>query len=312
MTATALRPTSVDDLRQALADAHESRRPVGGVDLAALARVVAFSPEDMTVTVETGSTVAALQATLAEAGQWLPLDPPNPGTTTLVDVLQHDLNGPRRFGHGTVREHVLGMAMVTADGRLLRSGGRVVKNVAGYDLARLSVGDGGSLGVVVEVTFKLSPRPAVEQSFAWTSPALDEVEVQLERLLAGPTEPVVLDLHNLSGDGWTLVVTYAGPAADVAWQADQLDAGWEGLDGLAHDARFWQGRMMQTTDTRSVLPSRLVEHLRALPPCEVLARAGNGIAYTNRAAGSSPRTPSALERRLKATYDPHGILPALS
>lgn len=318
MSATLMQPASVEALQQAVAEANAARRPLGDLDLSALSNVVAFSPDDMTVTVETGMTLAALQSHLARAGQWLPLDPPHADTTSLLDLLRFDISGPRRLAHGTIREHVLGLAAVTGDGRLIRSGGRVVKNVAGYDLARLLVGDGGSLGVVVEVTFKLSPRPVAERLFAWTASAPAQVHAALTRLQAGPVEPELLDIHNLDvlADGmraWTLVCGVAGHPDDVAWQAEQMQAegGWCPLDALDHEARFWQGRTFAATRRVSLPPTRLLDHLDTVGDVACVARAGNGVVYTDEAR--PPRAPlTVLERRLKATYDPHGILPALS
>lgn len=319
-------PDSVDELRQAVGAASAARQPVPSVDLATLSRVVDFSPDDMTVTVEAGLIVEALQRTLATAGQWLPIDPPHAATTSIADLLHDDISGPRRFAHGTIREHVLGMAAVLGDGRLIRSGGRVVKNVAGYDIAKLLVGDGRSLGLLVEVTFKLSPLPAVERFFTWSSASLDAIEDELTRLLSGPTEPVLVDLHNLDragstaadpgdthgGGPWSLVIGYAGHTDDVAWQAAELDAAWTPLDVLEHDDRFWTNRTFASTRRMSVLPSRLVEHVRTLPvDVGFVARAGNGVVYTAEPRETT-RTPSPLEQRLKATYDPHHILPGLS
>jgi glycolate oxidase FAD binding subunit len=299
---------------------------MSSVDLMTLSRVVDFSPDDMTVTVEAGLTVEALQRTLATAGQWLPIDPPHAATTSIADLLHDDISGPRRFAHGTIREHVIGMAAVLGDGRLVRSGGRVVKNVAGYDIAKLLVGDRRRLGLLVEVTFKLSPLPAVERCFTWSSTSLDAVDAELARQLGGPTEPVLVDLHNLdrpaSPDAapgnapdagpWSLVIGFAGHGEDVAWQAAQLDAAWTPLDTLVHDDRFWTGRAFAGTRRMSVLPSRLVDHVRTLPAdVGFVARAGNGVVYT--AEPREPtRTPSPLEQRLEATYDPHHILSGLS
>jgi hypothetical protein len=299
-----VRPDSVDALRLAFAEAHAARRPVASVDLAALSQVVAFSPEDMTVTVQAGITVAALQATLAAAGQWLPLDPPRADILTVADLLHHDVSGPRRFAYGTVREHVLGLAFVTADGRLIRSGGHVVKNVAGYDLA------------------KLSPRPAAERLFTWSSMSLDEVGAQIEAVLAGPTEPVIVDLHTMGPHQldvahgaiapWSVVVGFAGHADDVQWQASQLTEAWRPMEALDYEWRFWEGRSVEAVHRTSVLPSRLLAHVQTLPSCALVARAGNGVVYTDlRPAVTAPRVLTPLERRLKATYDPHDILPAL-
>src|SRR4051794_27010938 len=102
-------------------------------DLRQMNRVLDLAPEDMTVTVETGVPLSVLQAKLAKYRQWLPIDPPNPESITIHDVLAKNLSGPRRFGYGTIRDHVIGMKVVLANGRIIKSGGKVVKNVAGYD-----------------------------------------------------------------------------------------------------------------------------------------------------------------------------------
>lgn len=322
MSALVVRPGSVEELRHRVVAAGRTGDTIAEVDLRALARVLDFSPDDMTVTVETGITMTALQDALAGTGQWLPLDPPHPHSTTLAEVLHGDISGPHRYAYGTVREHVIGIAAVLGDGRHIRSGGKVVKNVAGYDMARLLIGDHGALGIVVEVTFKLMPRPAVERVFALQSASLDDIDKALEAAVAGPAQPVVLDLHNLDGAAhggthsglWTLVLAYAGHPDDVEWQAAQLGGEWLPLERIDHDARFWDARAFASTPRASVLPSRLTAHLRGLPSgVAVLARAGNGVAY-----GGLPdvpragRLPSAIERRLKAAYDPHDILPVLS
>lgn len=307
MSELTFRPSDVQALQDALVQATAARQPMGRVDLSLLNGVTAFSADDMTITVQTGITMSDLQAVLEPAGQWLPLDPPCPSETRVADVLRFDISGPRRYGYGTVREHVLGLAAVMADGRLIQSGGRVVKNVAGYDMAKLFIGDGGRLAIPVEVTFKLSPRPVEEQALAWHSSSLDEVEAQLIDVLDGATTPVVLDLHNLDAM-WALVVAFAGHPADVAWQRAQLGGTWHPLTDLGYQEAFWAGRHVATTDRTSVLPSRLIERVRTLAPCAVVARAGNGLVYTDRAVTAPARTPSSLERRLEATYDPHHLL----
>ncbi len=127
-----------------------------------LDRVLDHQAGDMTVSVEAGRPLAALQATLAAAGQWLPVDPPRPERTTIGGLVAADLSGPLRASQGTVRDLLLGLTVVAAGGALVHGGGRVVKNVAGYDLPKLHVGALGSVGVIVEATFKVRPRPARE------------------------------------------------------------------------------------------------------------------------------------------------------
>lgn len=316
---TTWRPETLDALRAVVADAHASRTAAPAVDLSSLDRVLAYSPDDLTVTVEAGITVAALQQALAPAGQWLPVDPPHPETTTVADLLQFDVSGPRRFGYGTVREHVLGMAVVTGDGRLVRTGGRVVKNVAGYDLAKLFIGDRRTLGLVVEATFKLMPRPADERIVACSAASVDGIGAQLDAVLTGPTSPVVVDLHSLDRDtkGWTLVLAFAGHPDDVAWQVERLDDTWQPRESLDHEARFWNGQTFAAAARTSVLPSTLVSHVQAHDYGDVVCRAGNGVIYArdvprsaaaSRASGNAAAPAVAdLTRRLIETFDPHGV-----
>jgi glycolate oxidase FAD binding subunit len=123
-----------------------------------LRRVVEHAPGDLTATAEAGITLDALQEALGARGQWWPLDPPVPGEATLGGVLATNAAGPCRHAYGTARDLVIGLRVVTAEGQVVRGGGKVVKNVAGYDLVKLYIGALGTLGIVVEATLKLRPR----------------------------------------------------------------------------------------------------------------------------------------------------------
>ena len=129
------------------------------VDLSRLNRVVQHNPADLTVTVEAGTTVTSLQQGLAEHGQFLALDPPLPDRASIGGTLAARVSGPLRWQYGNARDLVLGMKVVQADGKVTKSGGQVVKNVSGYDMARLHVGGLGTLGIISEVSFKLTPLP---------------------------------------------------------------------------------------------------------------------------------------------------------
>src|SRR6185503_10819360 len=155
-------PSSAEELARSLRDASQAASRIERIDLSALSRILEHAPEDMTVTVEAGATLASLQRALASRGQWLPVDPPHPERLTLAGLLDTNASGPRRAGFGTIRDYVIGLRVALADGRLIRSGGKVVKNVAGYDLMKLFIGARGTLGVIVEVTFKLLPLPEAE------------------------------------------------------------------------------------------------------------------------------------------------------
>src|SRR5579859_6103839 len=135
-----LQPRNPTELTEALALANTNREKITGVQLNALNRVLEHTAEDMTVTVEAGITLSALQAALGRHRQWLAVDPPNPERVTIADIINQNLSGPRRFGFGTIRDHLIGITVAMADGSLVHSGGKVVKNVAGYDLMKLFVG----------------------------------------------------------------------------------------------------------------------------------------------------------------------------
>ncbi len=123
-----------------------------------LNRVVEYSPDDLTITVEAGITLAQLQAELAAHNQFLPLDPPLPAQATIGGILAANSNGPLRLRYGPARDLTLGMRVVNAQGKITKSGGKVVKNVAGYELPKLYIGSLGSLGIIAEVTFKVFPK----------------------------------------------------------------------------------------------------------------------------------------------------------
>jgi glycolate oxidase FAD binding subunit len=127
-----------------------------------LDRVIDHVAGDMTVTVEPGCSLGDLDERLAAASQWLPIDPPFAAETSVGGLVAANLAGPLRASQGTVRDYLIGVKTVTAEGRLAGGGGRVVKNVAGYDVPKLHVGALGTLGIVVEATFKVRPRPERE------------------------------------------------------------------------------------------------------------------------------------------------------
>lgn len=127
--------------------------------LTRLNKIVDYSPEDMTVTAQAGVTLEQLRKAMAGNGQMLPLDPPQPQQATVGGVLATNASGPLRYQFGMPRDLVLGTLVVYADGTAAKAGGRTVKNVAGYDMSRLHIGAFGTLGIIVETTFKVSPVP---------------------------------------------------------------------------------------------------------------------------------------------------------
>jgi glycolate oxidase FAD binding subunit len=161
-----------------------------------LDRIVAHDAGDMTVTAEAGVRLGALAHALAGAHQWLPLDPARADDMTVGGLIAADRSGPLRFAYGKVREWLIGIGVVMADGALVRGGGRVVKNVAGYDLPKLFAGSFGTLGVIVEATFKVQPLPAREALFAWPAATFDEVLAHAAALASSPVFPVLVEAMN--------------------------------------------------------------------------------------------------------------------
>lgn len=186
----------------------------GAVEVHVPAGVVSYEPADMTVTVLAGTPVVQLDAALAEHGQECPLDP-RASEATVGGVLACGLSGPRRLRYGPLRERILEVRFITADGRIVRGGGPTVKNVTGYDLPRLFVGSLGTLGVITQVTLRAQPRAECSQ-WARTDAAPDE----LRDLLFRPA--------TLAWDGRRTFVRLEGYAEDVA--AEQEHASLVALD----------------------------------------------------------------------------------
>src|SRR5919202_4082875 len=199
------RPASAEELARLLAEAARAWRsgvPVGGgralgmggalerfdlaLETSALDRVVEHSQADLTVVAEAGITLEALNDQLKKAGQYVPVDPfASPGHT-VGGLLATGWSGPLRLRYGTARDFLIGLRVALPDGRLASSGGRVVKNVSGYDLNKLHQGALGTLGVIVAASFKVFPRPLHEATVETTAGDLDEAWTQARRALALP------------------------------------------------------------------------------------------------------------------------------
>src|SRR5262245_57978118 len=162
--------------------------------LGRLDRFVEHEPGDLTATAQAGMTFARFQATLRLHGQWLSLDPPDAERATVGGVIAANASGPRRHLYGTARDQLIGVTVVTADGAIVRGGGKVVKNVAGYDLPKLFVGSYGTLGVIVEATVKLRPLPDQERLVCVPFDRLKDAGAAVKALLAGDLIPNAIEL----------------------------------------------------------------------------------------------------------------------
>lgn len=308
-----LKPASIAELANFLAADRTRMEKVTSFDLNALDRLVEHKAEDMTATVGAGMNLADLQKQLALNGQWLPIDPPEPENLNVEALLATNVSGPRRFGYGTVRDYVIGLQVVLADGRIIHSGGKVVKNVAGYDLMKLFIGSRGSLGIIVEVTFKVLPVPETEQFVEVKCDALEHAEKLIDALFNSDLAPIVLDLHNVSSAnrGSLLVAGFGGTSDDVAWQlAKAAELGFTAASSLDYQKTFFSSR--DTFQKISVLPSQTVDAIRTLNHAPFVARAGNGIIYhAGPIIPNHQERPVKLEERLKNEFDPKHIFPDL-
>lgn len=134
------------------------------LNVSGLNRIVAVEPGDLTITVEAGATLADVQAALRPHGLFLPLDPPRLEDATVGGILATNAFGSSRLGYGTARDWLIGLSVANAEGKIVRSGGKVVKNVTGYDIPKLHIGALGTLGVLAEATFKVAPLPEAERT----------------------------------------------------------------------------------------------------------------------------------------------------
>lgn len=223
-----------------------------------LGAVLAHDPDDLTVTAQAGMTHAALNAALAEADQMLPLDVPLPARATLGGTLATGAAGLRRAYYGGPRDLTLGLRVVDARGTILKTGGRVVKNVTGYDMSKLYIGSLGTLGVIVEASFKLAPRPEAEVtelgSFARAAGALAVAE-PLGNLAVRPSAiaaiqvdaiPELAALAPTHREHVLAAVRFPGTEsavkrADEEARAILREAGGRGILSLDNDAQatFW-------------------------------------------------------------------------
>ena len=200
--------------------------PAPGVEpleLSALDAVSDFNPADLVVTAGAGVPLGRLAERLAARGAWLPFDPPGPASRTVGGALASGGGGPLAAHYGPARDHVLGLVVVAGDGTVVRLGGRVVKNVAGFDLAKLVIGGHGAFGVIVEAHLRLRARPAADRTWVWRG-AASRVQRAGAAALATASSPAALEVVNpdlalrlgwADGDAWALAARAVGSAAGV-------------------------------------------------------------------------------------------------
>jgi glycolate oxidase FAD binding subunit len=262
------------------------------IDMRRMNQVLAHDHGDLTATVEAGASLREVNTTLAARGQFLPLDPPFDDEATIGGVVATNDSGPLRHRHGTPRDLMIGTRLATTDGVLAKSGGKVVKNVAGYDLGKLLSGSFGGLAVITSATFKLSPLPDDSRSVVVTTTDANQAATWAQDVMRSQLEPQAFEIATGESD-IALALRFASIAESVAAQVSQarllLRAG--GRDGApelegADEQRFWDAhaRTAWTGDAAVVrvnwLPASLAAALAIIrtPP------AGASMRLVGRAA----------------------------
>jgi glycolate oxidase FAD binding subunit len=256
---------------------------------------------DLTAIVEAGVRVRELNERLAGAGQRLALDPP--GNPTIGACLAANLSGPLRHRFGTARDLVIGVTVVLADGTIASSGGKVVKNVAGYDLGKLFCGSLGRLGLIARVALRLHPIP--EASRTLVAPVADprDAQAKARAILRAPLAPSAVDVH------WPgrLVARFEGAARAVE---EQHAAAQALVGGDADDGSVWPDaaeRQAAAGGRLLFVPAALGETLAGLR--EAVVRVSSGVAYVQEPVPDPrDRAEIALAERVRAAFDPQGVL----
>jgi glycolate oxidase FAD binding subunit len=259
--APVLAPTTIAELQEAMSVGSRllprgggtkpalSTAPVDTVvlDMRGLAGIQDYEPEEYTLTALAGTPLHEVVAALSAHGQHLPFDPPLVRAgATLGGTVAAGLSGSGRYRYGGVRDFIIGVRLVDGAGRLVRGGGKVVKNAAGFDLPKLMVGSLGRLGVIAELSFKVFPAPPAYATVLAPVPTLDTALSLLDRMRLGSHDLYALDLApGLAGEGnLTLVVRIGGPAIVLPARLERLRAALGGGDVLTEkaDAEWWEAQ----------------------------------------------------------------------
>ena len=302
------------------------------LEMAAYAGIVAYEPRELVLTVRAGTRLAEIEAALAAEGQMLPFEPPRFGeAATIGGTVACNFSGPRRPYAGAVRDFVLGARIVNGKGEDLSFGGRVIKNVAGYDVSRLMAGALGTLGVLTELSFKVLPRPPAEATLAFEMGEAAMIET-VNKWAGQP-----LPLSATAWEGGVLRLRLSGAASAVAAARAKL-GGTEVADGAAYwnelreqrlpffagTGPLWRLSVAQTAAPIALAQSQFIEwggglrwvrgEIDAAKAREVAGVAkGHATLFRDGERGSGVFHPLApalakIHRRLKDAFDPAGIL----
>jgi glycolate oxidase FAD binding subunit len=267
-----------------------------------LCQVIDYPARDMTITVQAGIRLIELQAILAKENQRLAVDIARADQATLGGALAANASGPRRFGCGTLRDYLIGVSFVNDDGHEIKSGGRVVKNVAGYDMCKLLIGSLGTLGIITQATLKLRPLPEA-QALVVVPVESGRIDAALELAHRSQSTLCCVELLNPSAAkaasmaeaSWSMIVGFEDNEPSVKWQVQKFQdelhaAGFATATSLQGSAcePAWQALVNFPVRPHSLFrikvslpPEKIAELLARIPAgepeWEIQAHAGNGI-----------------------------------
>jgi glycolate oxidase FAD binding subunit len=313
--------------------------PARAITTSAMTRVLQYEPRDLTISVEAGLRWADLTRLLAQNNQMVPLDPPYFEQATAAGVVAANTCGPRRRLYGSARDLVIGMRFATLEGKIVQTGGMVVKNVAGLDMAKLLIGSFGTLAAIAVVNFKLAPIPAESRTFVLHFETCAGLIAARDRILQSPLQPAALDALNPAAartvglDGrFTLLVQAGGNAAVMTRFEAEL--------GVPGDPAFpWSSICEFTPCYVAAHPhaciariSSTLSQLRevlSLTEFPIVSRAANGVSYLHFPSAAEAAIPNeyryvfeygitrdsevfasdfAIMKKVKNLFDPLGIL----
>jgi len=257
LPATAYSPASasevqelVQSLPKVLPQGGQSKPPllqstdntVARLDMCKLTGISEYEPGEYTFTAFAGTPLAGIAAALAENGQYMPFDPPLIGQgATLGGTIAAGISSSRRYRYGGLRDFILGVQIVDGQGRLIRGGGKVVKNAAGFDLPKLMVGSLGRLGILISASFKVFPAPLTTASLSASFQDLSQALAAMARLMSGPFDLEALDLLPQGNGAVTLLARVGGPADVLATRLDRLRSVAGAGDPVLDDEQIWAG-----------------------------------------------------------------------
>jgi glycolate oxidase FAD binding subunit len=284
------------------------------ISTSALRRLLQYDPRDLTISVEAGMPFAELERILAEHRQMLPLDPPWRAESTVGGVVAANLSGPRRRLYGTARDMIIGMTFATLEGKLVQSGGNVVKNVAGLDIGKLMIGSFGTLAAMTSVNFKVFPMPEGSRTFIAEFATAAEAFAERDRILSSVLTPSAIDIVNWP-HGFRMLVRAQGNAAVLDRFARELPGAHVAEESVWDEVHEFTARFLAEHAAGVAVPMsmKLSEMADAMGKLKVpaIARAGSGSIvahYAENVPAVEWHGDFAMMESVKQMFDPERLL----